>query len=781
MNRDRGPLYAALASTVLSVLLATAVNVGTGGALPGPLAALVPFAWPLVAVLTVLTVWLAVRAGRPDPAPAPAAGDVPVRPAELPAADGWTGRGADLERLHALVAAGRRAVVVAGPPGVGKSALAVRLAHDLAAAYPDGQLVAALGAGGGAPADPVAVLGDLLDRLGAAVPATTDADRLAARWRSVTADRRLIVVLDDARDATQVRPLLPGATGCLTLITSRSSLAGLSGSVTYDLGVLTPDDAVAVLRETGGGDRVDAEPAAAAEVVAACGALPLAVALAGARLRRRPAWRVADLAARLRDERSRLDVLHAGDTGVRAGFASAYDDLPAADRRAFRALGAYPGRDLPAGAAAALTGDPGAAERLADARLVEAVAADRYRLHDLLRLYARERLAAEDPPGTGDAAFDRLAGWYAARFADGDADWIDAEVANVALAVRAALDRGAAAAAHRLAVAADVPLLHRTEHYVFLGICRDRLAAAEALGDARARDEALTRLGETANAYGLVDEGVDRLRAAAARWADRDDPGWRAHTRKSLGVALRDAGRYAEAVPELEAALVHFRAVGDRRRAAQTLTDLGVVLVVRGEPDRALAVLDEARALAAAATDMHPQERVWPLLPYATALHQQGRYAEARPLLEEAARGFADPPNRVGQGLTLLELAVAADAAGDPATADRHVRAAREAFARVDHRPGLAMAAQAVGDGHARHGRHADAEAAYRAAADAYQELGNRPNAGLALLCRAEQLLALGRPADAEAARERGEMLLDGSDLPQADRVRARLPDRPAG
>jgi tetratricopeptide (TPR) repeat protein len=618
------------------------------------------------------------------------------------------------------------------------------------------------------------VLAELLDRLGAGVPGAADLDRLAGHWRSTLAGRRVLVLLDDARDAAQVRPLVPAAAGCLTLITSRSPLAGLAGSVTYDLGVLTEADAILLLREAGGGDRVDAEPAAAAEVVTACGALPLAVAIAGARLRRRPAWRVADLAAGLRDERSRLDVLHAENTGVRASFATAYDDLPDADRRAFRALGAYPGRELPAAAAATLTGDPDAVERLADARLVDVLRLDHYRLHDLMRLYARERLAAEDPPQARDDAFGRLVDWYVATIPRAGADWIDTEVDNVALAVRAALDRGAAAQAHRLAVAADVPLLHRAQQYAFLGICRDRLTAAEALGDARARDEALTRLGATTNAYGRVGEAITLLRDAEERWAARDDPGWLAVTRRGLGVALRDAGRYAEAVPQLEAALAHFTAAGDRRRAAQTLTDLGVVLVIRGESDRAIEALRRARALGTDA-DMHPQERIWPLLPYATALHQQGRYAEARPLLEEARRGFRDPINSIGEGLVLLELAQAADLTGDPAQAARHFRAAREAFARIDHRPGLAQTAQAFGQHHARHGRPAEAAESFASAAAAYEDLGNRPNAGLNQLWRAEQLLALGARPEADTARARGEALLGGSDLPQAEAVRSRL------
>ena len=771
MRHERGAVYAALASTLLSVLLAVAVNVGTGGALPGPLGAVAWLAWPLVGVLTAVTVWLAVRDSRrtTDPPPAPA-----LRPAGLPAAGDYTGRADDLARLTALVDAGRRAIVVAGPPGIGKSALAARLAHALAERYPDGQLAASLGGGLGTLAAPEKVLERFLDDLGAGVTGPADLDRLVARFRSALGGRRVLLLLDDARDAAQVRPLLPGAPGCLTLITSRSSLADLSQAVTYEVGALTDADARELLRNAGAGDRVDAEPAAAAEVVAACGALPLALQVAGARFRSRPAWRLADLAARLRDERVRLDMLHEGNLDVRTSFASAYDDLPDRDRQAFRALGAYPGRDLPGGAAGALCGDPAAAERLVDARLVDAVAADRYRLHDLMCLFARERLAAEDPPETAARALSRLVDWYVATLPDAPADRIDAEVDNVALAVRAALDRDAPADALRLAVAADVPLLHRAEQRAFLEICRDRLRAAEALGDGRAGDEALTRLGGTVTAYGHVDEGIAMLVAALDRWSARGDPDWIAFTRMTLGNALRDGGRNTEAIAQLEAALEHFVTTGDRRREAQALGGLGVTYVNRHEPDEAIAVLERGIAVAAGA-GTHPQPGAWMVLNLATALHQAARYDEARPFLDEAHRGFQDPLNWTGVGYARLEYGDAADAAGDFATAAGHYEAAREAFTRIDNRPGLAMTDQALGFHHARQDDPAAAAAMFARAAAIFDELGNAPNAGVNLLWRAEQLRAAGRRAEADADLARGEALLEGSDLPVARMVRHRL------
>ena len=772
MRHERGAVYAALASTLLSVLLAVAVNVGTGGALPGPLGAVAWLAWPLVGVLTAVTVWLAVRDSRrtTDPPPAPA-----LRPAGLPAAGDYTGRADDLARLTALVDAGRRAIVVAGPPGIGKSALAARLAHALAERYPDGQLAASLGGGLGTLAAPEKVLERFLDDLGAGVTGPADLDRLVARFRSALGGRRVLLLLDDARDAAQVRPLLPGAPGCLTLITSRSSLADLSQAVTYEVGALTDADARELLRNAGAGDRVDAEPAAAAEVVAACGALPLALQVAGARFRSRPAWRLADLAARLRDERVRLDMLHEGNLDVRTSFASAYDDLPDRDRQAFRALGAYPGRDLPGGAAGALCGDPAAAERLVDARLVDAVAADRYRLHDLMCLFARERLAAEDPPETAARALSRLVDWYVATLPDAPADRHRrrGRQRRARRPRRARPGRAGRRAAARGRRRRPAPAPRRAARLpgdlpgpaARGGGPRRRARAGRGAHPARRHRRPRTAMSTRASTM---------LVAALDRWSARGDPDWIAFTRMTLGNALRDGGRNTEAIAQLEAALEHFVTTGDRRREAQALAGLGVTYVNRHEPDEAIAVLERGIAVAAGA-GTHPQPGAWMVLNLATALHQAARYDEARPFLDEAHRGFQDPLNWTGVGYARLEYGDAADAAGDFATAAGHYEAAREAFTRIDNRPGLAMTDQALGFHHARQDDPAAAAAMFARAAAIFDELGNAPNAGVNLLWRAEQLRAAGRRAEADADLARGEALLEGSDLPVARMVRHRL------
>ncbi|MEU4571769.1 BTAD domain-containing putative transcriptional regulator [Nonomuraea sp. NPDC023979] len=283
-------------------------------------------------------------------------------------------------------------LVVHGPPGSGKSAVAVRAASRMD--LPDGRLYAVLG--GRAPG---AVLEDLLRSLGCpdgSVPPTLG-ERVRL-YRRLTSGRRLLLVLDDAADETQVRPLLPTGAGSVTLVTSRSPLAGLEAARAYELGVLAPDEALDMLAGVAGRDRVAAEPEAAREIVRLCGGLPLALRIAGSRLARKTGWTVAHLAGRLGDERRRLDELSAGDLAVRGSLAVGYRGLAEPERRLLRELGAWTGPDF---ADWALGAD---LEPLAEAGLLQSLGLDeagqeRYGWHDLTRLYAVERLAEAGGPG----------------------------------------------------------------------------------------------------------------------------------------------------------------------------------------------------------------------------------------------------------------------------------------------------------------------------------------------------------------------------------------------
>ena len=378
-------------------------------------------------------------AGPPPPGAAPAG---PGRPgaaalpqlAQLPAdIPDFTGRAGHLHTLHDLLSGPGRpdspgAVVVAaviGAGGLGKTTLAVHAAHLLRSQYPDGQLYANLQGASRRPASPTDVLARFLRDLGmdpGRIPA--DAEERAAQYRTRLTDRRVLIVLDDARDAAHVRPLLPGSASCAVLVTTRNRMPDLAGSRFVDLDVLQPGEARDMFAGIIGPSRADAELAATQEVLAACAGLPLAIRIAGARLAARGNWTVRNLARRLSDQRRRLDELKTGDLAVRACFEVSFTSLPARPgpdgvdpAHAFRLLGLWQGPSIGLPAAAALIGQPedpvaDALEVLVNAQLLQSPAPDRYRFHDLLRAYAAGRADAEETQHTRDEATRRVLTWY---------------------------------------------------------------------------------------------------------------------------------------------------------------------------------------------------------------------------------------------------------------------------------------------------------------------------------------------------------------------------------
>jgi hypothetical protein len=373
--------------------------------------------------------------------------------------------------------------VISGTAGVGKTTLAIHAAHWLAERFPDGQLYVNLqGATSGLqPLHPLGVLGRFLRALGvesSAIP--TEVDEAATRFRSQVASRRLLVVLDNAHDTAQVRPLLPASPGCGVLVTSRRVLAALGGAHHLHLDVLAPPEAIQLLGRLAGRQRVAADPEATAQLAQWCGYLPLALRIAGARLAARPGWPVSALAERLADQQRRLDELVLADMGVRASFevscqelGASADPLDRAAAGAFSLLGVLDGPDVSLPVAAHLLDQPRQAaervlERLVDAHLVQTPSPGRYRLHDLLRLYARELARKLHPESERAAALHRAFGLYVAtawrtlsllrpsdyrlaradtrwskgglEFTDETAalDWLEAERANLLAAVQQA-------------------------------------------------------------------------------------------------------------------------------------------------------------------------------------------------------------------------------------------------------------------------------------------------------------------------------------------------------
>ena len=574
-------------------------------------------------------------------------GAAPV-PRQLPAAiRDFTGRAADLLALDALLstdttgsATGRHGTVVIsaidGAAGIGKTTLAVYWGHRMRHRFPDGTLYTNLrGYGPGKAATAGEVLDAFLRTLGTPpgrIPA--EVEERAALYRSLLDGRRVLVVLDNANAPEQVRPLLPAGAGCLALVTSRSSMTGLmvgEGATRINLDLLTFDEAVVLLRAIVGDERADAEPRALGEIARACGRLPLALRIAGARAAARPRLRLADLQAELLDQRTRLDALSSTRdeaTAVRAVFTWSYQALSPGQALLFRRLGLHPGVQIDVYAAAALADTtPGEArsnlEALADIHLAEPAAPDRYLTHDLLRDYALERTEDEETAAGCDAAVRRLLGFYlhttknCQRLYGGTSQtgtdaapppshpmtfttdlqalsWIATEYANLI----AASQYAAAAGLH--AFAWQIPLC-MAGLFDFLGnraewvpLYEGALAAALADGG---RGQISTRncLGTVLRTVRRFDEAIDQHTNALEMAQSAGNRNAEAAVRNELGRDFLDLGRPATAESHLRAALNIHREHNNPRSEAIASVNLGQAVLEQQDYPQALACFEHAR------------------------------------------------------------------------------------------------------------------------------------------------------------------------------------------
>ncbi|GFJ84020.1 AfsR/SARP family transcriptional regulator [Phytohabitans houttuyneae] len=554
-----------------------------------------------------------------DPADPAEAGPAPQVPRQLPAdVSGFTGRREDLKRLDELLPDhdGRDTAVVisaiTGMAGIGKTALAVHWAHRVAGRFPDGQLYVDLrGHAHDEPVRPIDALAQFLRSLG--VPAGEipgEEAAAAARYRSLLAERRVLVVLDNAAGAAQVRPLLPASPGCLVLVTSRDRLSGLvarDGARRLSLDVLGAGEAQLLLERILGGERVAAEAGAATELARACSYLPLALRLAAATMLDRPARRIGDLVAELR--RDALSTLDTDDerSGVRGAFELSYRTLGPDVRRLFRLAGLAPVPDLTAEAAAALAGTTAPAtarllERLAAAHLSTEHGAGRYVSHDLLRRYAADRSHAEDTAEARQDALRRLFDWYlqgadaaakvlypdrlrlpvppsgtAGPAFDSDAAalaWLDAERPNLVAAIVHTANHGPRPTAWLLTDTLRSYFLLRVHMVDLARATHAALRAAEAEGDPRAQAITLLSLSNLDHRQlrypAAITHGTRALALA-------ESAGWTQGQATALGVlatAYREAGRIEEAAGVYDRALTLYRREGSRGGEALTLNHL---------------------------------------------------------------------------------------------------------------------------------------------------------------------------------------------------------------
>jgi tetratricopeptide (TPR) repeat protein len=524
---------------------------------------------------------------------------------------------------------------------VGKTTLAVQAAHAVRADFPDGQLVADLAGVTDQPADPAEVLREFLLQLGVhagTLPRTID--ERSRLFRSTTSGRRLLLLLDDAASERQVRPLLPGSASCAVLITGRRRLLGLEQVHTLDLDVLEPAGARTLLSRLIGTARVDAEPGAVSEILTHCGLLPLAVRIAGARLSAQPQVSLTAFARSLADERGRLDLLVAGDLGVRSSIGLSYRGCRELEQRGLRVLGAVGLAEFPAWVVAGLldvdvrTGTE-AVELLVDAHLVAVASVDalgevRYRLHELVRLYAAE-LAAADPPEQVTAGIRRVAAAFAELLGRAERATHPGGQQRPGPPPRWSVDDALLAG-----IDADPQTWAATESRTVLGVLR--LAHAARLWPvAVLLAERLTwivdMLSDWSGRRTAVELGLDAARRAG------DDYGTAAMLRRRADLEW-DLGHAGLAVADLARARLLHRRLGDRHGEALSLLGLAAVYTDRGPLSRAQALLDAAEPVLAEVGDRRGQAEV---VRFRGLLHRdRGELAAAGECLAAAAAIFAE-------------------------------------------------------------------------------------------------------------------------------------------
>jgi tetratricopeptide (TPR) repeat protein/transcriptional regulator with XRE-family HTH domain len=670
-------------------------------------------------------------------------------PRELPGlARHFVGREDELAALSALAdqAPGRAPgpVVISaigGTAGVGKTALALQWAHQMAGRFPDGQLYVNLrGYGPGEPMTAGEALLGFLRALGVPgpdIPAQTE--QRAARYRGLLSGRRVLIILDNAREAGQVRPLLPAAPGCVVLVTSRDTLAGLvarDGAQRLDLDLLPMADAVGLLRALIG-SRVDADPEAAAELAARCSRLPLAVRVAAEIATAYPARPLADLASELEDRQQRLDLLDAGhdeDTAVRAVFSWSYRHLEARTARAFRLAGLHPGPDLDRYAAAALLGTTAArAGRLLDALargyLIQPTRTGRYTMHDLLRGYARELAARHDGEQERHRALTRLFGYYlhsaatamavlrpaertaldAMRLAEGQAaivagpigspaaalTWLDTERAGLLAAVEYMTENGWPGLASRMA---DVLLwyLDGRGHYPEAVILHSHgRRAARKIADRAAEARALIGLAIVALRQGRYQDGTSHYQQALELFRQAGDASGVARAECGLGIIHRLQGRYPQAISRLQQALDLYRAQGDSAGAVRPVGNLGIVALRQGRYRQAADHLQQAVDLARQAGNL--DEMADMLSELGGVVLMQGQLRRAASLHRRSRSVFRKTGNRAGEAHALNGLGEALLATGRPGDARAEYAAALALASRMGLRNQQARAHRGLG------------------------------------------------------------------------------------
>ena len=760
----------------------------------------------------------------PVPQRSAASPAAPLVPAQLPMdVRPFTGRGEQLSDLNRVllgeggVEDATTAIVsaVLGTAGVGKTALAVHWAHRSRESFPDGQLYVDLR--GYDPHQPVSAaqaLAGFLIALGVPRPEIPlRLEERAARYRTTLDGRRLLVVLDNAASAAQVRHLLPGSPRCRVLITSRDSLSAfvaMHGAHRVVLDALSRTDALQLLRALIG-ERIDAERPAAVDLAEQCARLPLALRVAAQLVLSRPTEALASLVAELGDHQRRLDLLDLGDdprTAVRAVFSWSYARLADLPARLFRFLGLHPGPDIDAHSAAALADEPvdtvrQALEVLARAHLLNRTAAGRYTMHDLLRAYAAELTDRQDSAAGHRAALTRLldhclaasaaamdilypaerhlrpavehsgTGLPPLRTAEEARAWLTATQPTLVALCSRTTEPGPSGHTVRIATT-----LHRhyerSGHYTdALTIHTHALRAARSAGDTRGEVEVLACLGAVHRRLGDYDSARQLHDTALVLCRSTDYPAGEARHLTNLGVLLELRGRYRQAAEHHEQAVALFRSAGDAPGEADVLNNLGIVLELLEDFTASAERYEQALELYRAAQHLVGEASALGNLGILTA--RQGNHTAAAGYFERALALFRRLANPAGTGHALSNLGNALSALDRHQEAAEHQREALRLFRDTGERYGETGALNGLGEALNGLGQATEALQAHAQALDVAREIDEQEEQARAHLGTAAVLRDTDEPEKAADHLRKALDLYSALNSPRAQDIRKML------
>ncbi|MCG5468098.1 tetratricopeptide repeat protein [Micromonospora sp. LAH09] len=662
-----------------------------------------------------------------------------VVPRQLPAVPRhFVGRQAELDHLNGLITHPGRVAVVQGAAGIGKTTLALHWAHAASQRFPDGQFYLNLrGFNLDRPTAPPEALRELLDGLNVSpgrIPSSFNAQ--VSLFRSLVAGKRILIVLDNAATSDQVRPLLPGAPTCVTIVTSRNRLAGLvarEGALPLTLDTLSKKESRSLLARTVGVELLDSAPDASTALLALCAGLPLSLAIIAARVVVAPTPSLERIAAEAEHSRSQLSQFELDDreSDLRTVFSGSYRALDEPAARLFRLLGLNTGADVSVDAAASLLAADATNTRalltvLTNLHLVEEYRPGRFRMHDLLRAYAFERAQEEETDVdrlraqsglvayflqcslTGDRLLDPLRETFPAPRPDAPGPpprfdsyrsalaWFQQEHKNLSAAARLASTLGLHDAAFLLPWSMTT-YLHRQGYWPeYAELFRLALDAGGAIGDPRAQGVASRNIGNALAQLGKFQEALEHQTRALTFFVQAGDIDGQARTERAMGFAREQMGDHASAVRHARAALAHYQDSGNLAGQAQALNALGWYLALQGCHTDALHHCAAALKIFETLDDPTYQAHTLDSIGY--SLHQLGRHSDASERYEQAIEMYRRLGDRYYEAETLHHLGDCRHASGDTDGARHAWRDALEIFAAINHPRGEQVRAKLSGD-----------------------------------------------------------------------------------